>query len=87
MRLYLLLPSSNQNQRSFIKSKGRPLHDTTPNSGLTFRCSDPIAAPLLTGRHIEQLHDSVQEPVDDLKPRVLVVINSTEVPVVSCTYV
>lgn len=52
-------------------------------SSLTDSGLDVVAVP--TSRfNLQQLHGSVQQPVNHLKTRALVVVNSTETPAVSC---
>lgn len=61
------------------------MHD--PGEGRAFWCCDHILPFLFTRRHIKQLYNSVQKPTDYLKPRILTVINSTEMPGVSFIYI
>lgn len=53
---------------------------------LTFSCFNIISI-LFTWWDLEQLHDSIQQSMNYLKAWIFVIINSTEMPVVSCTYI
>lgn len=66
---------------------GKDLCTSPRKEHRAFWCFDCISSLLFTRRHVKQLHDSMQKPMDYLKPRILVVINSTEMPVVSCTHI
>lgn len=53
---------------------------------LTFSCFN-IVSILFSRWDIQELHDSIQQPMNDFKARIFVIIDGTEMPVVSRAYI